>query len=621
MCGIGGCVVRPGETPSRERLQAMREALAHRGPDGSGLEIFGNVGLVHTRLAIVDVSERAHQPMQHPSGEWWISFNGEIYNHQSLRGELIGERFASAGDTDTLLHAVARWGPKALPRLNGQFAFAALDLVGRRLLLARDRFGIKPLFIASSEDGIWFASEISALLAAGVEPIPGKVPWQSIFDWTYYREEETLIDGVRRLIPGSCLEITLDTAVVTSHQWDAAERHVSPRRQEGLQSRSRSSLTSELEGTLRAAVHDALLGDVEIGTLCSGGVDSSLITAMAKEVKPNLVAFGASYKGDRVLDEGPAAQRVAEALNVELDLLDITKPTWRSGFVPATLFFGAPLGTASSVAIALMAERARRRGIKVLLTGEGADELFGGYSNPHEAPLADFLPKPYRAVRYLEPMLFRPPSHFLPALSKRAKRLLAVDRSPGRVWSSTPDPDGDNTTTAASNSAYAHHDGPRGDFETKLLLDLDFTLSHLLGRMDENMMQTSVEARVPFLDPRVVELALNLPLEARVGPWSKGILRDVARRVLPLSIAHRRKIYGMDFDAGAWIEEVADPQFLVQGVFRDCFAISNRDFTDLLETTRGSQRVRLWSAEVWCRAVFAAQSPETIEKELWPDGP
>lgn len=135
------------------------------------------------------------------------------------------------------------------------------------------------------------------------------------------------------------------------------------------------------------------------------------------------------------------------------------------------------------------------------------------------------------------------------------------------------------------------------------------------------MMQVSVEARVPFLDPRVVELVLNLPLEARVSPWTKGILRDVARSLLPSTIAHRPKIYGMDFDSGAWIEDVADPRFLSGGVFREVFGIPVREFADILAIARGALQVRLWSAEVWCRSVFEGKSVAAIEKELWPQGP
>ena len=599
----------------------MRDALAHRGPDGSGIEILGNVGLVHTRLAIVDVTERARQPMRHPDGAWWISFNGEIYNHPAIRAELAGESFTSDGDTETLLHTIARWGPDVLARLNGQFAFAALDTASSRLLLARDRFGIKPLYLAVCDDGFWFASEPAALIAAGIDPVARADIWPSLVDWSCYSQEDTLLAGIRRMPPGSWLEIALDTSTVTTHQWDSPARHVEPERQGQLQSRPRRSLVTELEGTLRSAVHDALLSDVPVGTLCSGGVDSSLITALAMEVKGDLVAFGARYKGDRALDEGPAVQRVADALGIELDLLEVTKSGWRSGFVEATLHFGDPLATASSVTIAQMAERARRRGIKVLLTGEGADELFAGYGLIQAGPLASYLSPTQRATRRAERVVLGHPLGTLKAVARRVQRPARM-HAPG----DTASPGADEPVPQAAGmteieAAYRHHPGPRGALETSLLENLDFTLSHLLNRMDKNMMQVSVEARVPFLDPRVVELALNLPLDARVGPWSKGILRDVARRVLPWTIAHRPKIYGMEFDAGAWIEDAADPTFLSQGMFREVFAIPARDFDEALGAARGSFRVRLWSAEVWCRSVFAGESAQTIEKELWPQGP
>lgn len=631
MCGIGGCVLRAGQEPCRERLTAMRDALGHRGPDGSGVEIFDNVGLVHTRLAIVDVTERAHQPMRHPGGDWWLTYNGEIFNHQTLRAELDQEVFSSGGDTETLLHAIARWGPAVLPRLNGQFAFAALDLKGRKLLLARDRFGIKPLYIADCDDGTWFASEPQALFAAGVKASARQQSWPSIFDWSCYRQEKTLFRDIRRVLPGTWVEIDIGTSVPRSHRWEPAAHHAEPERQRQLAFHRRPSLAAQLETTLRSAVHDALLSDVPVGTFCSGGVDSSLVTALAAEVKPDLVAFGARYRGDPTVDEGPAVLRVADALGVECDLLEVTKQGWRSDFVEATLHFGAPLATASSVTISQMAKRARHRGIKVVLTGEGADELFAGYGHPRRSPMGQFLSRNQRAMRNLEQLVSEPPAYTARAVLSRARGVAGVRLEdppilPPETGGANNEPTGRDSATDASvgseiEMAYRNHFGPRRVYETILLRDLDFTLSHLLNRMDKNVMQASVEARVPFLDPRVVEFALNLPLEARVTPWSKGILRDVARRLLPITIAHRRKIYGMDFDGGAWIEEAANPQFLAQGVFREVFAISSHDFEHLLETARVAFRVRLWSAEVWCRSVFAGQAREVIEKDLWPQGP
>ncbi len=614
-----------GQSPPPDRLAALRDALGHRGPDGSGVEIIGNVGLVHTRLAIVDVSERAHQPMQHPNGRWWLSYNGEIFNHASIRRELEDDSFVSGGDTETLLHALATWGPAVLPRLNGQFAFAAVDLSARRLLLARDRFGIKPLYIACSEQGLWFASEPAALLAAGIAPIPEAEGWQAVLDWSCYSGTDTLLEGVHRLSPGTCMEVPLDAPQATTERWSSASRQVDRERQRQLQPSPRAAVASELKQTLRSAVHDALLGDVPMGTLCSGGVDSSLITAMAVEVKPDLVAFAARYRGDRALDEGPAAQRVADSLSIELDLFEVTKSGWREGFVPSTVHFGAPLATASSVTVAQLAERARRRGIKVLLTGEGADELFAGYVGPYAGSLGAFLSPSQRAVRKLEQVALSHPIGTLRGVRRRVSRLAAGGVSDEPTWPSRMSADSsaaadDDVGADEIDEAYGLHAGSRRLLETSLLRDIDFTLSHLLNRMDTNMMQVSVEARVPFLDPRVVDLALNMPLEFRVTPWSKGILRDVARDYLPVRIAHRPKIFGMMFDAGAWIEEAAKPSFLTEGVFRETFAIPRGEFDKVLARAEGALRVRLWSAEVWCRSVFAGDSVATIERALWPNG-
>jgi asparagine synthase (glutamine-hydrolysing) len=172
-----------------------------------------------------------------------------------------------------------------------------------------------------------------------------------------------------------------------------------------------------------------------------------------------------------------------------------------------------------------------------------------------------------------------------------------------------------------ARAAYQHHPGARGELEAMLLARMDYTLCHLLNRMDKNMMQHSVEARVPFLSPALVDLVLNLPLESRTGPWSKGILRDVARRVLPWEIAHRPKIYGMGFDAGTWIEAAADPEFINDGMLRDVLRLSRQALDEQLTAAGKATRIRIWSTEVWCRSVLAGQSTASIEADLWLNGP
>ncbi|MBV9942669.1 MAG: asparagine synthase (glutamine-hydrolyzing) [Solirubrobacterales bacterium] len=625
MCGIGGCVLGQGGQPDRDRLVAMRDAMSHRGPDDSGIEVVGNVGLVHTRLSIVDLSPRGHQPMRHPDGEWWLAYNGEIYNHGVLRERLSGSAFVGTSDTETLLFSLERWGPDVVSELGGQFAFAALDARGSRLLLCRDRFGIKPLYFAEFDGGVWFASEPAALIAAGASSEPVDTAWHELSNGTYLGGQGTLLKGITRLPPGSFTEISLEDAAVTTWRWHVPTNEVDPVRAARLARRSRSELVAQLETTLRDAVHGSLLADTTVGTLCSGGIDSSLITALAVEAKPDMVAFGASFAGDGRKDEGLAARRVAEALGIELELVDVTPASWRRAFVPATVHFGVPIANASAVTVAQLAERARDCGVKVLLTGEGADELFGGYGRLHAAALADFLPWYDRVVHAAEPALLSDPMRALnPATVLRKTRDLvrvAVGPPPASTWLPVSTPGTGHGSTPESRIAYAHHEGERGELEAALLTHLDYSLCWLLNRMDKNVMQVSVEARVPFLEPEVVELVLNLPLEARVGPWSKGILRDVARRVLPWSIAHRPKIYGMAFDARTWIEEAANPSFLTDGLLRDTLQIPNREFQNVLAAGNHVVRVRLWSAEIWCRSLLAGHSIEQIEQDIWLEEP
>ena len=601
----------------------MRDAMSHRGPDDSGIAIVENVGLVHTRLSILDLSPRGHQPMGHPDGRWLLSYNGEIYNHLDLRRELDTTAFKGDSDTETLLHALARHGTDVIPRLTGQFAFAALDREHKRLILCRDRHGIKPLYLAHHEGEVWFASEETALLAAGLPATPIPDAWQSIRTGTYLGGPRTLLDGISRVAHGTCVTISTENTESREVRWHASADDVDPAHAERLGTLSRKALTNQLEATLRTVVHGSLLADATVGSLCSGGLDSSLITALATEVKPDMIAFCASLKADGVLDEGLAARKVADALGIQLEIVEVTPASWLGGFVDATLHHGGPLAHASAVTVAHLAGHAERHGVKVLMTGEGADELFGGYPDMHSAEVERFLPRTQSLIHWAEPRVATPwrlldPRRLLPRARNVALRLSKrhSDADPD-TWTPVLQPGAFNGSEGGALAAYSHHGGERQALEAALMDHMDFTLCFLLNRMDRNVMQRSVEARVPLLEPALVELVMDLPLEARVGPWSKGILRDVARRLLPRSIAHRPKIYGMDFEAGSWIEQSARPEFLRDGILREALRLSREQFEPVLDGAIDRLRLRLWSAEVWARSVFAGHSSSQIEQALW----
>ncbi|MGH2961486.1 MAG: asparagine synthase (glutamine-hydrolyzing), partial [Solirubrobacterales bacterium] len=383
MCGIGGCVVRPGVEPDLSALDRVAAALDHRGPDDAGIQIERNAALVNARLAIVDTSEAGHQPMSDRSGRWTLTYNGEIFNHLKLRRELPPIAFRGTSDTETLLHALDRWGPAgAASRTSGFFAFAALDAVERRLFLVRDRFGVKPLYMANLGDAIWFASEIRTLLAAGIPARP-RLPILS------HAVRVGGVGGARprsrestRVLPGSVVAIDLQTLESSERKWWEPADEVDPELSRQLAAVPREELTDRLEAALRGGVRRRLMADVPVGTMCSGGIDSSLVTAFAHDERPSVTAFNASLPDEGRADERRWAETVARSVGVELETVTITSSRWREALVDAVRHHEYPL-VGGSVPISLIAEAARERGIKVLLTGEAADELFGGYVGFH----------------------------------------------------------------------------------------------------------------------------------------------------------------------------------------------------------------------------------------------
>jgi len=612
MCGIAGCVARAWEHGSTARIERMVDALDHRGPDGRGVAVVGSVGLGHSRLAIVHPGPEGAQPMMHPDGRWSLTYNGEIFNHLALREELPPADYRGHSDTETLLHALATWGEDAIERCNGLFAFAALDSAARRLLLVRDRFGKKPLYVARHEGALWFASELRALLAAGIPRRPRRdiLEHAAAHGWIHGRA--TPLEGVERVLPGTVLSVDIDTLETSERRWYDPAGAVDPAVAEELAGLPRAELVHRVDESLRDSVVRRLMSDVPLGTMCSGGLDSSLVTAMAQQAQPGIVAFNASASDDPALDEGRWATLVTKALGVELRTIDVTAAGWRHALVGAVEHYEYPLAHESSVPIAAIASLARENGVKVLLTGEGADELFGGYWWLHRDLYQQFLPWRARLSHVVD----------------RARRVgrsrlprVVLDRLRHRA--ETPMPRGaaepqeyERAVALRAAEAYTHHPGSRGQLEAALLGGLSTgVLPLLLNRMDKNAMQWSVETRVPFLDPELVALALNLPLEQRVGPEPKGLLRDVARAYLPEEIVRRPKQVGLARSGRDQLLTAARRDFVERGVLREVLEID--DWNGFLSTVEEHNPVALWTTEIWCRLFLDGRPRDAVEAELW----
>jgi asparagine synthase (glutamine-hydrolysing) len=608
MCGIAGYVAAPGGEPRRTPLERMVATLHHRGPDDSGIEIVGSVGLGHTRLAIVDPSPAGHQPMADAAGRWWVTYNGEIFNHRELRAELPQVRWRGGSDTETLLEALAAWGPQAVSRCNGLYAFAALDRERDRLYLVRDRFGVKPLYYARHDGALWFASEMRALLEAGLpRRLEGDLLAHSIGLQGWANGPDTPLEGVRRVLPGTWLEIDLKSLrILRERRWYEPVVAVDPERAAALEHASRDTAAGLVEDALRTSVRRRLMADVPVGTMCSGGIDSSLIAAYAADDHPRIHAFNASVADQPEWDEGPFAARVAKELGLQLHTVRMTAASWRAGLVSVVRHMEYPLNHMSSVPMSQIADLARAEGVKVLLSGEGADELFGGYPWLNPAEVSDFAARrhgpdwylrvPYRALQRRGVVRRGHPYPLRGAAG-------SVNRYEARVL-------------RQAHRAYGHHRGPRRRMEALLTAYLRVYLPHLLNRQDKSTMLASVETRVPFLDPDVVALALNLPLEMKLEPERKALLRELFRRRLPPELLERPKV-GFGWDVHQYLTPAARPEFLADGLLREALRVPAQQWRRRIGALDGYLALVHWTGEIWCRLILAGDRPEVVEEALW----
>lgn len=585
----------------------MAEALAHRGPDGAGVTIHsdGHVGLVHTRLAVVEPGPAGDQPISHER-RWWMVFNGEVFDHQRLRRRLPARRYRGRGDGETLLHALASRGMSVLSELEGFFAIAAHDVERRRVSLARDPLGVKPLYWARHAGGVWFASEMRALLAAGLPTTPDRDALRGYFGWTWVHGERVPLAGIRRVLPGELLTIDVRSGEVEARRYLTVAELVDRDRARAFERQPRARGLEQLAGALGRSVERRLQADVPVGTLCSGGVDSSVITALANRASPGLPAYVASVPSQPRIDERAWARATCEHVGAQLRVVEIEADAWRHELVRSTLHFEYPLWHASSVSLALIARAAREDGVEVLLGGEGADEVLGGYAHRHVAEREAFAAQARRR-------LAAPPGCD-PTFWIKGQPLAELCAAPDEL---VEDERWRARLLAELDAAYDHHTGPRKALEVALAAELQLFLSPALARADKNLMQYSIEYREPFLDREVVSLGLNVPLEWRVEPSVKGLLRDLAFELIPRENVVRPKL-GFKCDTMPFLTGALRPEFLSQASLPDVLKIGARRWADAVAHAHEERTLfRLVVAEIWCRAFLAGEDAAAIEDALW----
>jgi asparagine synthase (glutamine-hydrolysing) len=543
VCGLTGIWTRDSACDPGT-LTAMRDLLAHRGPDGSGNFIEGGLGLGHRRLSIIDVGG-GHQPMQTPDGRFTIVYNGEIYNYPQLRQELEsrGAVFRTRSDTEVILQLHALDGDAGVERLNGIFAYALWDRQEHKLLLVRDRAGIKPLYYAQTPRGIVFGSEIKSLFASGL--VAPSLDAARLPEFLVFRQiagPDCLFAGVKALEPGGIATVRDARIEGIRRYWSvtAAPRPFSG----GFQ-----AAVDALDSTLNSAVKRQLMSEVPLGTFCSGGIDSSLTTAIAQRhssIQVNTFSVGfdeADY------DESEFAGLAARHCGTRHHTLRIGEARYAELLPTLIWHHDLPLNFANSVHIYAVSALARQH-VTVVLTGEGADELFGGYPRYYVPRIAD-------ALRSL-PALLRLPAQSILKLAgghrmEKILRALAVSREDALIFNSTgiaPETAqgllGNAPVTSqlafrracAASALAAGLPGP----EAMGRLDFQTYLVSILNRQDKMSMATSIEARVPFLDNEIIDFARSLPADFKQTlRQRKRVLQEVALRYLPASIVHRRK--------------------------------------------------------------------------------
>jgi asparagine synthase (glutamine-hydrolysing) len=554
MCGIAGWVAPAASAPEERALQPMLDAMLHRGPDGAGSYGFsaergayrGVLG--HRRLAIIDPNG-SRQPMCDAEAGLALTFNGEIYNFRELRGELErhGHSFQRDSDTEVLLRAYQQWGTQCVHHLRGQFAFAVWDARAERLFLARDRFGEKPLYLHEANGALYFASEAKALLK--LPNVPRDVDLSSVWDYLAYRYvpgPKTLLQAVRKLPPATAA-IWHRGRVQEIRYWTPPDKF--PRAKEPAV--SAQATRSAFLGHLAEAVELQMVSDVPFGAYLSGGLDSSVIVALMTRYSPKVKTFSVGFAGDRHNELAHAAH-VARQFGTEHHEMLVSPRDFMEHLPQLVASRDAPVSEPSDIAIFMLSREASRT-VKMVLTGEGSDEILGGYrkhaaeglawmywSVPRRvrallAPLVQGLPFRFRDLKIAMASLNCDDWHeryvrWFGAMDFQQRRELSRLRVHEReLRDDLPPFDAHPDTSVLRRILYFD--------QTSWLPD------NLLERGDRMTMAASIEARVPFLDHKLVEFVATLPDHWRVDELRrKRVLRETARSLLPREIPERSKV-------------------------------------------------------------------------------
>lgn len=543
MCGIVGIVYKEKARMVEKRLLiGMRDLLLHRGPDDGGLYIKGHVGLGHRRLSIIDISS-GHQPMTNEDGSVWIVFNGEIYNFKSIRESLLkdGHIFKTKSDTEVILHLYEQKGINCVSDLNGIFAFAIWDEKNQSLFLARDHMGVKPLYYVDTNEAFIFSSEIKSIIKSGY--LKPRCRDDSVFEYFMFRHisgENTLFENVKNLLPANSL-ILKNNSIKINQFWSAFPGHIENRL-------SFESAAEKLSYLIQDAVKLQLVSDVPLGTLCSGGLDSSLITAFAARFTEKPInTFSVGFYEDEY-DETQYARLVSNQYKTNHHEIRLSNQEF-ADLLPEMIWYNdEPLNFANSVQIYAISKLAKQF-VTVVLTGEGADELFMGYPRyliPKLSTYYSKLPGFIKSFARIYSRYFG--EHRIGKLNRYAfynldEKLLYNSSFLDRNFLSEVISNGFLQDLSYRESCIREGKEKNLDSAINLShLDQKNYLVSILNRQDKMSMAASIESRVPFLDYRIIEFSNTLPIHYKIKLFkTKYILKKIGEKFLSKKVIYRKK--------------------------------------------------------------------------------
>ena len=627
MCGIVGVYNFNKELVSEVALYNANECLIHRGPDAGNIFNHKNVGLAHRRLSIIDLSDNGSQPMSSTDGRYTIVFNGEIYNFKELRKQLVEEFgivFTSKSDTEVVLSAFIVWKEDSFRRLNGMFALAIFDQLENKIILARDRYGIKPLYYTNYDNTFVFASEIAALKSYLGEAFKYNINQQALVEYAWFGNplgENTFFESVSEVLPGRVFTLTQNGLEITRF-WEPS--HI----KDNLQF-SEEDVIKRVRNLMEESVKRHLISDVPVGIFLSGGIDSSVITALSSEFYSGKIkTYSVGFDFDKGINELPKAKKLAERFGTDHHEVYVEAKSLPDVIERLVDAHGEPFADAADIPLYLLTNQVKRD-VKVVLQGDGGDEIFGGYSRYFTLTKLDYF-KPWKLTSRLPWQLLNNTSvlqkvRFLDAITtdKEADMLALLltmesrRQLPTKMFSPIL-----NDSLKNLNPFKRYHE-LNDEFKNKDLIQRLFNIDlscilpdTFLEKVDKSTMANGVEIRVPFLDNNLVEFALTIPSSLKVkNGVKKYLLKKAFDDLIPHDILYGPKT-GFGVPYSFWIQKslldylksnINDPKVIASGIFNHQLI---NDFIEKHRLGKGNYGFLLWKCLIL--AIWIRKQPSLI---------